>query len=63
MRVVEAIIREVVESYAIVILDDNGNIEEVEDVVDEEGRYDLELVEIIKDIDQEGTVGDPREVE
>lgn len=62
MRVVEAIIREVVESYAIVVLDDNGHLVEVEDIVDEESRSDLELVEVIKDIDQEGTVEDPREI-
>lgn len=62
MRVVEAIIREVVESYAIVVLDDNGNLLEVEDIVDEESRYDLELVEVLKDVEEEGTVEDPREI-
>lgn len=61
MRVVEAIIREVVESYAIVTLDDDNNVIEVENV-EEKDRYDLDVVDIIKEVEEEGTVEDPREV-
>jgi hypothetical protein len=62
MRVVEAIISEVVESYAIVTLDDDGNVINTENV-EEKDRYDLEIVDILHNVDEEGEVEDPREVE
>lgn len=61
MKVIEAIISEIVESYAIVTLDDNGHIVEVEQV-EEKDRYNLEVIDILKEIEEDESVSDPREV-
>jgi hypothetical protein len=62
MRTVEVIIQEVVESYAIVTYDDSDNIIEVENV-EEKDRYDLEVIEVIGEVEEDEPLDDPREVE
>lgn len=61
MKYVEAIISELVHSTAILVLDDNGHIICVEDVIEENERYNLEIVEIISEVSECNS--DPREVE
>ena len=50
MKYVEAIITQVVYSHAIVAVDDDGHIVEVEDIIEEDKRTDTEIHEHIKDI-------------
>jgi hypothetical protein len=61
MKVVEGVIRSVVEQYAIVSLDDNGHIIDY-DIIEEKDAYDVELVEVLKEIKDE-EIPDHREVE
>ncbi|MDK2600598.1 hypothetical protein QO179_24195 [Bacillus stercoris] len=62
MRVVEAIISEVVQSHAIVLLDNDGHIVEVQEIIEESARLDPEVISIEKDIEAEEDIEDHREV-
>jgi hypothetical protein len=63
-KVVQAVIQQVVEYRAEVLLDEYGHIEEVLEIIEEVQDIDKpELIEIEHEIETEGIIEDPREVE
>jgi hypothetical protein len=64
-RVVQAVIQQMIEYRAEVLLDEYGHMEEVIGIVEElgPGDNDPELIEVEYEIETEGIIPDPREVE
>ena len=63
-KVVQAVIQQTVEYRAEVLLDEYGHIEEVIGIVEEIGAVDdADLIEVEYEIETDGIIPDPREVE
>jgi hypothetical protein len=63
-KLVQAVIHQMVEYRAEVLLDEHGHIEEVVNIVEEIQDIDIpELIEVEYEIEAEGIIPDPREVE
>lgn len=63
MRRVEAIITQMVTTRAIVVLDDDFQVVEVEELIEEEKREDTEFDRLVEVIDEEQDLPEHREVE
>jgi hypothetical protein len=62
-KLVSAVVQRVVEYRSEVLLDEYGHIEEIVDLGEELQVVETELIEIEHEIETEGIIEDPREVE
>lgn len=63
MKKVEALITQLVTSRAVLILDEDDNIVEIEELIEEEERSDTELQQVLDVFPTEMELPDHREVE
>lgn len=63
MKRAEVLITQLVTSRALAVIDEYGNLAEVQEIYEEEGREDTHLEAILEYVDEEGELPDHREVE